>query len=109
VNRRLAMLDVFLSLVATAIEAASLLNQFTPVVLLGSRYTSALPPAQLHALAYLPTDLATTDYSIYTVFYGLDFIVVGYLVFRSTFLPRTIGVLLGIDALTYLFNGFATM
>jgi Domain of unknown function (DUF4386) len=110
VNRRLAMLDVFLSLVATAVEAASLLYQFTPVVLLGnSRYTSALPPAQLHALAYLPTDLATTDYSIYTVFYGLDFIVVGYLVFSSTFLPRTIGVLLGIDALTYLFNGFATM
>jgi hypothetical protein len=110
VNRRLAMLDVFLSLVATAIEAASLLNQFTPLVLLGSsRYTNAVPPAQLHALAYLPTDLATTDYSIYTVFYGLDFIVVGYLVFRSTFLPRTIGVLLGIDALTYLFNGFATM
>ena len=109
VNRRLAMLDVFLSLVATAIEAASLLNQFTPVVLLGSRYTSALPPAQLHALAYLPTDLATTDYSIYTVFYGLDFIVVGYLVFRSTFLPRTIGVLLAIDRLAYLANAFADL
>jgi len=74
-----------------------------------SHYTSALPPAQLHALAYLPGDLATTDYSIYTVFYGLDFIVVGYLVFRSTFLPKAIGVLLAIDALTYLVNGFATM
>jgi hypothetical protein len=110
VNRRLAMLDVLLSVVATAIEAASLLNQFTPLLLLGSgRYTSALPPAQLHALAYLPTGLATTDYSIYTVFYGLDFICVGYLVFTSTFLPRTIGVLLWIDALTYLFNGFATI
>jgi hypothetical protein len=63
VNRRLALLDVFFSLVATAVEAASLLSQFTPVVLLGSRhYASALPPAQLHALAYLPGDLATTDY-----------------------------------------------
>jgi hypothetical protein len=110
VNRRLALLDVFFSLVATAIEAASLLSQFTPVVLLSSsHYTSALPPAQLHALAYLPGDLATTDYSIYTVFYGLDFIIVGYLVFRSTFLPKAIGVLLAIDALTYLVNGFATM
>jgi hypothetical protein len=110
VNRRIAILDMLLGLVATAIEAASLLYQFTPVVLLGSgRYTSALPPAQLHALAYLPTDLATTDYAIYTVFYGLGFITSGYLVLRSTFLPKTIGVLLGIDALTYLFNGFATM
>jgi len=110
VNRRIAMLDMFLGLTATAIEASSLLTQFTPVVLLGSsRYTGALPPAQLHALAYLPTDLATTDYSIYTVFYGLGFITSGYLVYKSTFLPKTIGVLMGIDALTYLFNGFATM
>jgi hypothetical protein len=110
VNRRIAMLDMFLGLTATAIEAASLLNQFTPVVLLGSsRYTSALPPAQLHALAYLPTNLATTDYSIYTVFYGLGFITSAYLVYKSTFLPKTIGVLLAIDALTYLVNGFTTM
>jgi Domain of unknown function (DUF4386) len=110
VNRRLALLDVFFSLVATAIEAASLLNQFTPVVLLGgSHYTSVLPPAQLHALAYLSGDLSTTDYSIYTVFYGFDFIIVAYLVLKSTFLPGAIGALLAIDALTYLFNGFATM
>jgi hypothetical protein len=110
VNRRLALLDVFFTLVATSIEAAGLLSQFTPLVLLGSRhYTSALPAAQLHALAYLPGDLSAINYSIYTVFYGFDFICVAYLVFKSTFLPRAIGVLLAIDALTYLANGFANM
>lgn len=110
VNRRLALLDVFFTLVATAIEAAGLLSQFTPVVLLGSsHYTHALPPAQLHALAYLPGDLSTIDYSIYGVFYGFDFICVAYLVLNSTFLPRAIGVLLAIDALAYLANGFANM
>jgi hypothetical protein len=110
VNRRLALLDVFFTLVATAIEAASILSQFTPVVLLGSsRYTGALPPAQLHALAYLPGDLSRVGYSIYTVFYGFDFICVAYLVVKSTFLPKAIGVLLAIDALTYLVNGFTTM
>jgi hypothetical protein len=110
VNRRLALLDMLISLVATAVEIATLPSQFTPLVLLGSsHYTSALPAAQLHALAYLPGDLSATDYSIYGVFYGFDFIVVGYLVYRSTFLPRAIGVLLAIDALNYLFGGFATM
>jgi hypothetical protein len=110
VNRKLALLDVFFSLVATAIEAAGLLSQFTPVVLLGSsRYTSGLPPAQLHALAYLPGDLSTIDYAIFGVFYGFDFICVAYLVLKSTFLPRAIGVLLAIDALNYLAGGFATM
>jgi Domain of unknown function (DUF4386) len=110
VNRRLALLDVFFTLVATAIEAAGLLSQFTPLVLLGnSRYTSALPAAQLHALAYLPGDLSTINYSIYGVFYGFDFICVAYLVLKSTFLPRAIGVLLAIDALAYLADGFANM
>jgi hypothetical protein len=107
VNRRLALLDVFFTLVATAVEAAGILNDSTSVVLLGSRhYTSALPPAQLHALAYLPGDLSTMDYSIYGVFYGFDIACVAYLVLRSTFLPRVIGVLLAIDTLAYLAGGF---
>jgi uncharacterized protein DUF4386 len=110
VNRRLALLDVFFGLIATAVEAAGLLSQFTTVILLGGQnYASALPAPQLHALAYLPNDLSTQDYAIYGVFYGFDFICVAYLVLKSTFLPRTIGVLLAIDALNYLANGFTTM
>jgi hypothetical protein len=92
------------------VEVASLPSQFAPLILLGSRHhTGAIPPAQPHALAYLPGDLSTIDYSIYVVFYGVDFICVGYLVLKSTFLPRAIGVLLAIDALAYLTDGFATM
>src|SRR5215210_5008763 len=36
VNRRLALLDASFILVATAVEAAGLVNQFAPLVLLGS-------------------------------------------------------------------------
>jgi hypothetical protein len=107
VNRRIALLDVFFTLVATAVEVASLPSQFTPLILLGSsRYTSALPPAQLHALVYLPGDLSTIDYSIYVVFYGFDILCGAYLVYRSTFMPRAIGILLAIDTLAYLIDGF---
>jgi Domain of unknown function (DUF4386) len=110
VSRRLALLDVFFTLVATAVEVASLPGQFTPLLLLGARhYAHALPPAQLHALAYLPGDLSNIDYSIYTVFYGLDILCVAYLVYSSTFMPKVIGVLLAIDTLAYLVNGFTTM
>lgn len=110
VNRRLALLDLFFGLVATAIEAGSLLTQFTPVVLLGGgKYANALPPAQLHALAYLPGDLSNFSYSVYGVFYGCGFICEAYLVYKSTFVPRGIGVLLAIDALNYLVVGFMTM
>ena len=108
VNRRVALLDVFFILVATAIEAAGLLNQFTPLVLLGSEpYTSALPAAQLQALAYMPWDLSSFHYTIYTVFFGFDIICLAYLVLKSTFLPRAIGVLLAIDGLAYLIYSFA--
>jgi len=110
VNRRLALLDLFFGLVATAIEASSLLSQFTPVVLLGGgSYASALTPAQLHALAYLPGDQSNISYSVYGVFYGCGFICEAYLVYKSTFVPRAIGVLLAIDALNYLGVGFTTM
>jgi hypothetical protein len=107
VNRRLALLDAFFILVATAIEAAGLLNQFSPLVLLGNGpYPSALSPSQLQALASLPGDLASIDYTIHTVFFGLDILVFAYLVLRSTFLPRTIGVLLAVDGLAYLCSSF---
>ncbi len=73
VNRRLALLDAFLILVATAVEAGGLLNEFAPLVLLGSgAYTSALPAAQLQALAYIPHVLSGISYSIYGVFFGFD-------------------------------------
>jgi hypothetical protein len=110
VNRQIALLDVFFTLVATAVEVASLPGQFTPLLLLGARhYANALPPAQLHALAYLPGDLSNIDYSIYTVFYGFDILCTAYLVYKSTFMPKVIGVLLAIDTLAYLVNGFTTM
>ncbi|HEV2237402.1 MAG TPA: DUF4386 domain-containing protein [Ktedonobacterales bacterium] len=107
VNRRIALLDAFFVLVATSIEAAGLLSQFTPLVLLGSAsFSSALPAAQLQALAYIPNVLSEINYNIYTVFYGFDIILLGYLTLRSSFLPRAIGVLLAVDGLAYLVYSF---
>jgi Domain of unknown function (DUF4386) len=109
VNRRLALLDTCFILVATAIEAAGLLNQFAPLALPGDGpYASALSPAQLQALAALPGDLTSVDYTIHTVFFGLD-IVFAYLVLSSKFLPRTTGVLLAIDGLAYLCYSFTNI
>ncbi len=108
VNRRLALLDAFFILVATAIEAAGLLHQFAPLVLLNSVSSASTPAAQLQALAYAPgSALSGIDYSIHTVFFGLDILCAAYLVLRSTFLPRAIGVLLAVDGLAYLLYSFA--
>src|SRR3981081_2596684 len=110
VNRRLALLDVFFILVATAIEAAGIVNQFGPLALLGSGpYANAFSAGQLQALAYLPSALASADYNIHTVFFGFDILLMAYLVLRSQFIPRTIAVLLAIDGLAYLVYSFTAM
>jgi hypothetical protein len=103
VNRRLALLVVFFTLVGTAIESANVVNQFVPLILLGGgQSSSAFTTEQLQALAYMPTVLQTIGYDVNSVFFGFYGLAIGYLVFRSTFLPRVIGVLLAVGASCYL-------
>ncbi len=109
VSRRLSLLVVFFTLVGTAVEGANLLNQFAPLMLLGGgHYLSVFTTEQLQALAYMPLDSQAISYDIQQVIYAGYLLAAGYLVFRSTFLPRTVGVLLAIGALCYLTNSFAT-
>jgi hypothetical protein len=109
VSRRLSLLVVFFTLVGTAVEGANLLNQFAPLMLLGGgHYLSVFTPEQLQALAYMPLDSQAISYNIQQVIYAGYLLAAGYLVFRSTFLPRTVGVLLAIGGLCYLTYSFAT-
>ena len=109
VNKRLALMMVFYSIVGTAVESANLLHQFTPLVLLdGAQGLHALTAAQMQALAYAPLRLQTFGYDVQQVIYAGYLLAAGYLVFRSTFLPRVIGVLLAIGAVSYLIYSFAS-
>ena len=109
VNRRLALMMVFYSIVGTAVESANLLHQFTPLVLLdGAQGLHALTADQMQALAYAPLRLQTFGYDVQQVIYAGYLLAAGYLVFRSTFLPRVIGVLLAIGAVSYLIYSFAS-
>lgn len=109
VSRRFSLLVVFFTLVGTAVEGANLLNQFAPLMLLGGgHYLSVFTTEQLQALAYMPLASQTISYDIQQVIYAGYLIAAGYLVFRSTFLPRIVGVLLAIGGLCYLTYSFAS-
>ncbi len=109
VNRRISLLVVFFTLVATAVESANLLNQFTPLILLdGGTFSRAFTAEQIQALAYAPLSLQDIGFDINQVFFAFYLLAAGYLVVRSTFLPRVLGVLMVIGALCYLTNSFAT-
>jgi hypothetical protein len=108
VNRRLALVVVFFTLVGTAVESANLLNQLVPLVLLhGGPYSSAFTAEQVQAQAYIPMALAGIGYDVNSVFFACYGLTIGYLVFKSAFLPRVIGVLLAVGASCYLAYGLA--
>ena len=107
VNRRLALLVVFFTLVGTAIEGVTVLAQFAPLILLeGEHSLSVFHVDQLQALANTSLDLQAIGFNISLVFFvGYD-LSLGYLMFRSTFLPRILGALLVVGGLCYLTYSF---
>ena len=108
VNRRLSLMVLFFLLVGTAIEGASLLNQFAPLLLLqGGQSLSGLTAEQIQAQMSLSLALQPIGYSIAQVFYVGYLLLAGYLIFRSTFLPQAVGVLLAIGGVCYLIYSFA--
>src|SRR6266850_2928947 len=111
VNRSLSLLAAFFSLVGCAVGAVSCLFDFAPFVLLkGAPYLSVFTVQQLQALAYMFLAVRARANNIGLVFFGLHCLGVGYLILRSTFLPRIIGglmVLAGVGWLTFLFPPLA--
>jgi hypothetical protein len=107
VNRIVSLLAAFFSLVGCAILAfASLFQLAALVVLGGGQYLSVFKAEQLRALAVLFLELYGQGVSICFVFFGVYCLLIGYLILKSTFLPRVLGVLMafaGLGWLTFLF------
>jgi hypothetical protein len=103
VNRRISLLATFVILVGCAMQALTSLFYLAPLLVLqGGHSFSAFTPQQLQALALVFLNLNSAAFNIYLVFFGLWCVLIGYLIFRSTFLPRILGVLLAIDGLGWM-------
>ncbi len=108
VGRSLALLAAFFRLVFVAIANANLLNHFAPLLLL-SGDLGAFTPEQLQALAGMFLRLRTIGLDIALVFFGFHCVILGYLLFRSTFFPRVLGLLMAVGGVGYIANIFATV
>jgi len=103
VSRSLALLAAFFSLVGLAIQTFGSLFQLAALLVLGgSPYLSVFNVKQLQALALLFLNLNAQVGNVYLVFDGLFLLLIGYLIVRSTFLPRVLGVLLAFAGLGWL-------
>jgi Domain of unknown function (DUF4386) len=107
VNKNLALLAVFFNIVELPIEAASKLCLFAALFLSGNAdYLKAFQPNQLRALVKISLKLHDYGFGIDLIFFGFACLVYGYLLFRSGYFPRTLGVLMAIAGLSYLTNSF---
>jgi hypothetical protein len=110
VSRNLALLATFFSLIATAADAAHSLQLVDALLPLGNAaYLKVFPPDQLNAMAMLSLRSHDIGYGIGLLLFGPFFLVSGYLIFRSTYFPRAIGILYQIGGVAYMVNGFVSI
>jgi len=108
VNKNMASLMVIFSLAAVPIAMLNELNNLAVLQFLNNAdYLKVFQNDQLQALAYLFLRLHSQGFLIAQIFWGLWLLPMGYLVFKSGFLPRIIGVLLMIGCFGYLIDSFA--
>jgi len=108
VSRSVSLFAASFRLIFVAIMAVNSLNYFAPLVLLGSgHFLSAFQTDQLQALTLASQRLYGAGYDISLVFFGFHILLIGYLIFKSAFLPRILGALLVLAGLCYLTNSFA--
>ena len=103
VNQGLALAFVLLNLAGTAVYALNLVNQFAAVVLLsGADYLKVFQAEQLQALAMFFLNLHLNGYWIAQIFFGAWLFPLGYLVYKSGFLPRILGIVMMIHCVGWM-------
>jgi hypothetical protein len=107
VQKHLALLAAFFGLVSTAVFAVAELFYFAPSLILGGAdYLKSFSPDQLNAFALLSLKMYGLGGGIFMVFYGLATGVRGYLIYRSGYFPKALGVLMALAGLGFITNNF---
>jgi uncharacterized protein DUF4386 len=110
VNRNLALLNLLLNLVQTAVLVANKSLLMVPLFLLGdAAYLKAFDAEQLQAWSYLAIRLHEHGFGIGLLFFGFVCLVEGYLIRKSRYLPALLGGLMQLAGACYLVNSTALL
>lgn len=108
VNKSFALLAALFRLTYTAIFTASIFNFVSVLELINeASYLMLLETNQLHAQVMLLIDAFRNGWLIGLVFFGVHLLLIGYLVFKSGFMPKLLGILVILAGLGYLIDSFA--
>jgi hypothetical protein len=102
-GRSVSLVAAFLGLTGSIIKTFSRVFFIAPLFILGgAHYLSVFSAEQLQALSLLFLKVNDRGAGIALVFFGFYAILTGYLIIKSTFLPRILGVLSVIGGLGWL-------
>ena len=109
VQRNIALLAVFFNLLSLAVESLAGLGHLVALgVLKGEDSLKSVDAHQLQAWASMAIDVHDDIVNISFVFFGATCITMGYLIFRSGFLPRFLGVLMTLAGVCYMTNSLTS-
>lgn len=112
VDRTMAVLATVLAVMGATVQIVALLLQAVPLAILkDAQLGGAVGMGQLQADVLVMLRAYNESYSISFVIFSLFDITIGVLIYRSTFLPRWIGVLMvlaGLGWATFLWQPLAT-
>lgn len=108
VHRRLAVAVACFGLVSLAVESVCVLHlQAALDPLTNTTLAKVATSEQLQAMSYLAVIAHARTFGVALVFFGVQCLLVGYLVRRSGYFPRTLGLLMQVVGVCYLVNSFA--
>lgn len=108
VNKNLSLLALVFSIIATAVMAVNLLNQLAPLLLLhNSSYQETFSIQQLQTLSLFFLNFQSQGYNISLFLFAFYFPIIGYLIYKSDFLPRILGIIYTFAGVGYLANSLA--
>jgi Domain of unknown function (DUF4386) len=105
VEKNVALLFLLLNLGGVAVQCLNMLNLFSTVLLLsGADYLKVFQADQLQALAMLFLNLYKNGFMIAQFFYAAWLFPLGYLVFKSGYLPKLLGIVLMVECFGWLLH-----
>lgn len=105
VNPEIALAMLVINAVSVAIQALNMLNHVGALLIATDpRFTAGLSSEASHSLVVLLLEMHRQGYLIAQIFFGLYLLPLGYLVYRSGFFPKALGIILMIGCAGYLAN-----
>lgn len=107
VSKEINLLATLLRMTAIVVQAVAVINLITALFPLGSAaYLKAFTSEQLYTMATLAVKSHSYGYGVALLFTGCTFLFHGYLIFRSGYLPKALGIMIQIAGLGYMANSF---